>query len=341
MQGTQKSTPRLSEVAKLAQVSPGLVSRVLNDPTLKIRPETRERVLAAIEMLQYTPHASARALRSSQTGLLGFALHHVNDPIYAQMVDTAQKAAAERDYSIVLLNAGELVGRPEAFRELIRGHRVDGLLIQSGFSADSRPLQDLAQSVPSLVFNANSADGLRTLRLDDTTAAAIATRHLIDLGHTDIAFVGAEGASSDRRYQGYLDALEASGLSPHPMIVGGWDADSAREMTTRYLASGGRATGLVVVTTTSALGVHAGVTSSGLSIPGDVSIISIHDTWFAPHLNPALTVVALPLAEVGRLAVEILAEQIASPHFGETVLDEPAPRIIERASVGPPSARGG
>ncbi|WP_353808834.1 LacI family DNA-binding transcriptional regulator [Agromyces sp. SYSU T00194] len=330
----QKSTPRLSEVAKLADVSPGLVSRVLNgDPNLKIREETRERVLSAIEMLQYTPHASARALRSSLTGLLGFALHHVNDPIYAQMVETAQAAAAAHDYSIVLLNSDELAGRPEAFRELVRGHRVDGLLIQSGFSADSRALGEMARSVPSLVFNADATPGIRTLRLDDANAAAVATRHLMDLGHTDIAFVGAEGASSDRRHSGYVDALGERGLSPHPMISGGWDADSAREATHRYYANGGRATGLVVVTTTSALGVHAGVTSAGLAIPDDVSIVSIHDTWFAPHLNPALTVVAMPLAQVGRLAVEILLEQIEGQRDGETILDEPPPFIVERAST--------
>lgn len=339
MQGMRKSA-RLSEVAKLAEVSPGLVSRIINDdPKLRVRQETRDRVMAAIEMLQYTPHASARALRSAQTGLLGFALHHVNDPIYAQMVETAQATAAEHDYSIVLLNTGELVERQDVFRELVRGHRVDGLLIQSGFSADSRSLQALAQSVPSLVFNASVAPGIRSVRLDDTRASTLATRHLVELGHKNIAFVGAEGGSSDRRYQGYLDALAEHGLPPHPMIAGGWDADGAREATRRYLASGGQSTGLVVVTSTSALGAHAGVMESGRSIPGDISIVSIHDTWFAPHLNPALTVVALPLAQIGRLSVELLIEQIRSPSDGETILDDPPPRLVERGSSSAPHSR--
>lgn len=337
MQGTGK-TARLSEVAQLAGVSPGLVSRILNeDPKLKIRPETRERVMDAIDMLQYTPHASARALRSSQTGLLGFALHHVNDPIYAQLVETAQTAAAERNYSVVLLNAHELVGRQDAFRALVRGHRVDGLLIQSGFAADSRGLQEVARSVPSVVFNADETRGLRTVRLDDITAAAMATQRLVDLGHTRIAFVGAEGASSDRRHQGYVDALDGAGVHPLPMIAGGWDAAEARAGIERYFASGGRATALVVVTSTSALGVHAGVISAGLSIPDDVSVVSIHDTWFTGHLNPPLTVVELPLGDIGRLAVDLLTDQIASPADGATVLAEPSPRLIERGSTSEPS----
>jgi len=334
-----RRAPRLPDVAKLAEVSPGLVSRILNeDPTLKIRPETRERVMSAIEMLKYTPHASARALRSSHTALLGFALHQVNDPIYADMIESAQTAAAERKYSIVMLNADALA-RHDTARALVHGHRVDGLLIQSGYAPESRGLLDLADAIPSLVFNASATPGLRTLRLDDRTAAALATRHLIEAGHTDIAFVGAQGGSTDRRLQGYLEALAQHDLAHRPAIIAGWDADSAREATTRYFADGERPTGIVAVTSTSALGVHAGVVSAGYSIPDDVSIVGIHDTWFAPHLNPALTTVMLPLADVGRRAVELLLDQIREPTEGETVLAEPVPEIVERASVGPPPGR--
>ncbi|UJP08978.1 LacI family transcriptional regulator [Microbacterium sp. KUDC0406] len=331
---------RLAEVAKLAGVSPGLVSRLLNeDPTLKVRDDTRSRVMSAIEMLQYTPDASARALRSSQTGLLGFALYHVTDPIYAQMVDSAQSAAADAGYSLMLLNAGELAAHPTVFRRLVHGRRVDGLLVQGGYSDDVSALQD-ARAVPSVLFNADALPGFRTVRLDDVAAARLATTHLIELGHASVAFVGAEGSSSDRRYQGYVTAMTDAGLAPHPPIVGGWDASPARAVTERYLASGGTASAFVVVSTTSALGVHAGVLASGLTIPGDISIVSIHDTWFAPHLSPGLTVAATPLGDLGRLAVEVLVAQIGSPQEGEVVLREPSPELIRRASSSRPrSAR--
>ena len=327
---------RLSEVAKLAEVSPGLVSRLLNeDPTLKIRPETRDRVMSAIEMLQYIPDASARALRSSQTGLLGFALYHVTDPVYAQMVDSAQSAAADAGYSLILLNAGELATRPTTFRKLAHGRRVDGLLIQGGYSDDATILRD-ASAIPSVLFNANAIPGFRTVRLDDAAAAMVATNHLIELGHTSIAFVGAAGHSSARRYQGYVTAMAEADLAPHPPIAGGWDASPARDVTEHYLASGGQATALVVVSTTSALGVHAGIISRGLSIPDDISLVSIHDTWFTPHLSPGLTVAATPLGDLGRLAVEVLVEQIRSPRVGEAILSDPTPQLIPRASSGPP-----
>ena len=333
---------RLSEVAKLAGVSPGLVSRLINeDPTLKIRDETRERVQAAIDMLQYTPHASARALRSSQTGLLGFALYHVTDPIYAQMVENAEAAASAAGYSLMLLNAAELAAHPQALRSLAQGRKVDGLLIQGGYE-DHTSLQG-AGSMPTVLFNADALAGFRTVRLDDAEAAALATRHLIDLGHTGIAFVGAEGSSSDRRYQGYLSAMVEAGLASHPPIVGGWDAGTARSAAESYYgssggASGGGATALVVVSTTSALGVHAGVIASGRRVGQDVSIVSIHDTWFAPHLSPALTVAAMPLGDLGRVAVEMLLEQIREPAEGEVILREPRTRIVHRESSAPPEA---
>ncbi|MGB3376531.1 MAG: LacI family DNA-binding transcriptional regulator [Microbacterium sp.] len=330
---------RLAEVAKLAGVSPGLVSRLLNeDPKLKVRPETKSRVMAAIEMLQYTPDAAARALRSSQTGLLGFALYHVTDPIYAQMVGSAEAAASAAGYSLMLLNAGEFVAQPATFRRLVHGRRVDGLLVQGGYAEDVAALND-ARSVPSVLFNADALAGFRTVRLDDTAASALATGHLIELGHTSIAFVGAEGSSSDRRYQGYVAAMTDAGLAPHPLIAGGWDASPARAVTERYLASGGNATALVVVSTTSALGVHAGVIASGRSIPRDVSVVSIHDTWFAEHLSPGLTVAATPLGDLGRRAVEVLVDQIRSPQEGEIVVSEPAPQLIWRGSSAPPASR--
>ncbi|MGO1769001.1 MAG: LacI family DNA-binding transcriptional regulator [Microbacterium sp.] len=328
---------KLADVARLADVSPGLVSRILNeDPTLKIREDTRERVRAAVERLEYAPHASARALRSARTGMLGFALYHVNDPIYAQMVETAQSAAAERGYLIVLLNAEELLARVDSLREVIRGHRVDGLLIQGGFSADNRALGELARAVPSLMFNASATSGIRSVRVRDEGAAALATRHLIDLGHERIVFVGASGDSSERRLLACRETLEEHGLTPKDMIDGTWSAGGAREATERYLAEGGSATGFVVASPTTAMGVQAGALAAGRSVPDDLSVVAVHDAWYAPHLNPSLTVVALPLAGVGRVAVEALIEQIAAQSSGETVLDDPPPELIVRGSTGPP-----
>lgn len=337
MGGTTRKAPRLAEVAKLAGVSSGLVSRIINgDPTVRVRPETRERVLSAVEMLNYTPHMSARALRNAQTGLLGFALHHANDPIYVQLVDQAQAEAARNNFSLILLNTTELAERGDAFREIVLGRRVDGLLVQLGVTPEEGTLREIARNVPSVVFGADPAADLRTIRLDDVRAARLATEHLVQEGHTSIAYIGGDGASSQRRYEGYRSALAEAGLSPLAPINGGWVADSGHKAARMLLLDHPEVTGIVAVSTTTALGVHSGIIAAGLTIPGDVSLVSVHDTWFAPHLNPPLSVVALPLADVGRRAVAMLIEQIADPTTGETVVDEPGPKLVVRGSTGPP-----
>lgn len=330
----QKKTARLSDVARLSKVSSGLVSRVINeDPRLKIRDETRERVYEAIKLLNYTPDASARALRNSQSGLLGFILHHVNDPVYEEMVAAAQSAATAYKYSLMLVDALSLAERREAFRELVHGRRVDGLLIQSGFEQSKFDLHEFAEALPSVVFNADPSAQLRTVRLDDVRAARMATEHLIDRGHTAIGYVGGVGSSSDRRFQGYLEAMSQAGLVPLPTILGGWGSDESHSAIREYYGHGGMATGLVAVTSTVALGVHSGIVASGLNIPEDVSLIGIHDTQFAKHLNPALTTVSLPLAKLGTVAVSMLVAQLGSEGVGESVLTEPEPEIIVRAST--------
>lgn len=338
MKSTATKAPRLADVARLASVSPSLVSRVLNgDPTLQVRSETRAAVMSAVEMLGYVPDAAARALRNAKTGLLGFALHHVNDEIYVDMVSSAQAEAAGRGYSIILLNSDELPARRQHFRSIIQGHRVDGLLIQNGFSKSERGLETLASSIPSVMFGGAPAEGLLTLRLDDGVAARIATEHLIELGHTAIAFIGADGASSTRRYDGYRAALADAGLPPMPPVDGGWTSDSAHDAARRLLASGVHVTGLVAVTTTTALGVHSGIVAEGRRIPDDISLVSVHDSSFARHLNPPLTVVALPIEKAGTLGVSLLVDQMRERTAGEVVVTDPAPALVLRRSTAPPA----
>lgn len=337
----KRKPARLADVAKLAGVSSALVSRIVNeDPTLRVRQETRDTVRSAIAMLNYAPHPSARALRNAQTGLLGFALHGVNDPLYVEMVDAAQAEAARRNYSVILMNIEELADRRAAFHELVLGRRVDGLLIHGGHGRGEAELQQIARDVPSVLFNSGPADGLRTVRFDDAAAAEVGTRHLIELGHREIVFLGDIGATSERRYDGYRRALSEAGLPAFSPIVAGLSPDETHGATRRFLDSGMRASAFVAMSTTGALGVHSGIVSAGLQIPDDLSLISVHDTWFTGHLNPPLSTVALPLAQMGRVAVSILLDQITDPVPGETIIDDPAPQLVVRGSTGTPALAG-
>jgi LacI family transcriptional regulator len=331
---------RLSDVAKLAGVSTSLVSRIVNrDESLRVRDDTRSAVMSAIEMLDYTPHPSARALRLEQTGLLGFALHHANDPVYVEMVASAQRVASDRGYSVILLDTSEVVLGSAGFREIVRKRRVDGMLIQAGFDGSESGLREIARDLPAVLFNSDPIPDVCTIRLDDGRAAEIATEHLIELGHADIVYFGANGSSSGRRYDGYCAAMARAGLQPALAVNGGWDADESHAATRRVFDSGMRATAVVAATTNIALGVHSGLVASGLTIPDDVSLVSVHDTWYAHHLNPALTAVALPFAQLGEAAVRLLIDQSSGSLDGETIVNATPPRLIVRQSTAEPSRR--
>jgi LacI family transcriptional regulator len=321
----------------MAGVSTAVVSRIVNqDPTLRVRATTREAVESAIAMLDYTPHSSARALRKAQTGLLGFALHSVNDHIYAEMVDEAQAEAARRNYSLILMNIGELADRREAFREIVLGHRVDGLLIHGGHGVDESGLRELARGLPSVMFNTDPGAGLRTIRFDDAIASGLATQHLIDLGHEAIMYIGDTGSTSQRRYEGYRTAMTQAGLPSYPLVASGLSPDESHDATVHLLRSGIPVTALVVVSTTQALGVHSGIVAAGRRIPEDISLISVHDVWFARHLNPPLSAVSLPVGHLGAVAVSVLIDQITTPSEGDTVVTDPAPQVLSRRSTAPP-----
>jgi LacI family transcriptional regulator len=324
-------------VAKLAGVSTSLVSRIVNDdPSLHVREETRNAVMSAITMLEYTPHPSARALRLEQTGLLGFALHHANDPVYVEMVASAQKVASDLGYSVILLDTSEVVLGSTGFREIVRKRRVDGLLMQAGFDDSEAGLREIARGLPVVLFNSDPVPDVCTIRLDDRRAAEIATEHLIELGHTDIVYFGANGSSSGRRYDGYCAAMTRAGLPPGVAVNGGWDADESHDAARRYFGGAMRATAVVAATTNIALGVHSGLVAIGLKIPDDVSLVSVHDTWYAHHLNPALTVVSLPFAQLGEAAVRLLVDQNSGSGAGETIVNATPPRLIVRQSTAMP-----
>jgi LacI family transcriptional regulator len=233
------------------------------------------------------------------------------------------------------MNIGELADRREAFREIVLGHRVDGLLIHGGHGVDESGLRELARGLPSVMFNTDPGPGLRTIRFDDAAAAASATQHLIELGHEAVMYLGDTGPTSQRRYGGYRDAMSHAGLPSYPLVASGLSPDESHEATVQLLRSGIAVTAFVVVSTTAALGVHSGILAAGRRIPDDISLISVHDVWFARHLNPPLSAVSLPVGHLGSLAVSILIEQVTAPNEGDTVINDPPPQVLARRSTGP------
>lgn len=328
---------RLSDVAARAGVSPGLVSRLLNnDSSLTVRPETREAVLAAVRELDYVPNSTAASLRRNRTGAIGLVLARVTNPVFTEVVHGAQEAAAEFGYGLLMAEDAE---RDETFLAgIIKSRRVDGLLLQGGYGPRAEMLQRYSEAIPSVIVNSAGNDMASGVRLEDGAASRLATSYLIELGHRNIAFVtGAPGAASDTRRRGYEDALTAAGLTLRPGLVipGGWQAEDGRRALSEWLRAeqGSDATAYVVATSVAALGVFSALAEARVRVPEDASVVGIHDPWFAPYITPALTTVALPLFELGRRSVQQLVTHLESGKPDEVVITDPPPQLVVRAST--------
>lgn len=304
-----------------------------DDPTVRVKEETRALVRSAATELGYVPNSSARALRKAQSKTLGLVLNSAASSMYVDVVNAAQREAAAHGYFLLLIDADEVVTDPRLFREVIVARRVDGLLLQGGFGGIADALVPYADLLPSVFFNSSGTENSPGVRLQDVAAATLATEHLLALGHERIAFVsGLEGETSDSRAAGFSAAKSPTGAFSPETIEAGWSADDCHDAVLRYLESGGDATAYVVVNALAATGVLSALRVAGRSVPSDASVIAIHDPWFARHFNPPLTTVRLPLAELGSISVRTLIQKIESSATGDIILDQ-EPELVFREST--------
>ncbi len=341
--GTARST--IKDVARAAAVSPSVVSRILNnDATLRVREQTRQRVLRVIEEMDYQANSTARSLRLSRTNVFELVTHGLTNPIYAEIVEGAFEACSDAGYSMVMTDADELNRDLSRFDAQLRGRQVDGVLLLRNTVASDKQLARLAaSSVPTVLLMDSARAGVSTVSIDDERSVQAGVQHLLDLGHRRIAHLtGLPSWRSDNRHQGYLNAMHGAGVEPEPawVGVGGWTAAEGRQGMADLIATHSRAsrapTAVFVSNTLAALGALDAARKLEISVPGVLSVASLHDTWLADLMAPSLTTVRTPLADMGRRAVNILVDQQRSRvDVNEVVTTNPI--VVQRQSTAPPA----
>ncbi|MCG5212867.1 LacI family DNA-binding transcriptional regulator [Streptosporangium sp. KLBMP 9127] len=324
----------LTDVAALARVDRAVISRVVNkDPTLSIRPETRERVLAAIEQLGYRPNVAARSLRTARAYMFGLFIPDFANPVYAEIIKGAEAEAAAQ--GCVLVTGSATAAGLGGYLDRLGQGRIDGLLLagagdESGLAAR---LDDAA--IPWIMLNHRSRAVRRYVVLDDERAAALAVEHLVSLGHRRIAHLaGPAGAdTAARRSAGYAAAMRDAGLPAGLVVAADYTPAGGAVAMAALLAAAEPPTAVFVANVASAIGAMGAVRTAGLEIPRDVSIVAVHDLELAGHLHPALTTVRMPLTELGRRGVTLLGSLGPDDVVAE-VLDGPI-ELIRRDSTAP------
>ncbi|WP_240930781.1 LacI family DNA-binding transcriptional regulator [Isoptericola sp. BMS4] len=332
---------RLVDVAERAGVTKSVVSRLMNDDTtLRIRPETRERVLAIAAELGYRPNATARALSVSRTRAFALLIPDLSNSVYAAITRGAFRRA--RDHGYVLLIAEDGAGDDDdaSYAELVTAGRVDGLLV-----ASSRPDHPLVErlltdrrGVAHVFFNREVPGSNRNVRLDMRGASALVVDYLHSWGHERIGMVTGplDLVPAQRRLEGFQVRMGELGLDSGAYAAGAFNESGGCEAAHELFDSRPELTALYASTFPQAIGVMKAVRDRGLRVPDDISLIGYDDLPMADFLDPPLTTLAMPLAALGAAAVDALVDQIDGRPAESRQLDG-GYEIVVRRSVGAPS----
>lgn len=344
--------PTIRDVAKQAGVSTATVSRVISGVVADTKPQTRARVLAAAEKLGYRPSAVARSLKLRTTRTLGLLVTDIQNPYFPEIVRAVEDAALERNLAVLLCNGADDPGREENYLDLLVDRRVDGIIIASSGLHERQGVWLARQrSVPVVLVNW-AAPGMRLPAIlgDNREGGRLAAEHLLSLGHRRIGHLTApaRNAAAGERLEGIRKALEHAGHDPASLVVVEGDGRVAggESAVHELLDRMPDVTGIVCYNDLTAIGAVRALRSRGRQVPADMSIVGYDDIALSAWVDPPLTTIAQPTADMGRWAVRRIGELIGLAELGDASsgfkgAPGPPPVILpvelrERASTAPP-----
>lgn len=334
--------PTISNVADLAGVSIATVSRYLNHPA-RVRPDTRDRVQKAVKQLGYSPNGLAQSFRRGRTNIIMVVMPHAGCPFLGEVLTGVREGIAGR-YSIVIAEANLAHGSYEQVGAMLVSRQVDGLVLLATRPPFGTGLEDLGRGrrLPIVIgceAVSHELDSLPSVQIDNFAAAYEATRHLIDLGHKRIAFVGGplDKLVTRDRERGFRVAMVEFGLPVPDSYVQAvpLSTDGGAAAAAELVRADPRPTATFCGNDEMALGALASFRSAGLRIPEDMSVMGFDDIRYAAISSPPLSTVAQPANAIGRrVAARIIGEIEGEPPSGpcEEILRY---RLVIRQSTGP------
>ncbi|MGD9028193.1 MAG: LacI family DNA-binding transcriptional regulator [Anaerolineae bacterium] len=328
----------ISDVARKAGVGVGTVSRVINRSP-RVSEATRQRVLQVMAELDYSPNPFARRLSLGKTLTLAVIVPFFTRPSFVERLRGIEAAIAETEYDLIVYNAESVDKRDAYFRRMSRPERIDGLIIISLSPSDEDIQRFRNSGVPIVLVDARHPEVPQVI-VDDVKGGYLATRHLLDLGHTRIAFLGDaypnpfNFTSSHHRHAGYQRALDEARIDPLPKyyVTGEHGRDVAHELTQQLLSLQERPTAIVSASDTQAMGALRAARERDIPVPEALSVIGYDDIEIAEYLN--LTTIYQPLFESGWQATRLLFQTIQG-NSPETIYELPI-KLVKRGTAAPP-----
>lgn len=326
------------DVARHAGVSHQTVSRVINNMP-NIRPETRDRVLAAIEELGYRPNSAARALVTKRSRTIGVIATESGLFGPTSIHRSIEEASRQQGYFVGSVSLKSLDAQSlRAAIDHLLAQSVEGIVMIAALREAVELVHQQDPGVPLVVVEGDLSRARFAVGVDQYAGARLATQHLIDLGHRRIAHVtGPKGwTEAEERLKGWREAMTEAGLDADLCVAGDWSAAEGFRAGIE-LAQVKDLTAIFAANDQTALGVLRALHEAGRVVPDDISVVGFDDSPEAGFLIPPLTTVRQDFKEVGRRAIGVLhAAILGEPEDLDRLIE---PELIERASTRPTHGR--
>ena len=332
---------RLKDIARQANVSVMTVSKVLRDaPDISAGTKARVRVIA--KQLGYVPDSNAQSLRTRTTRLLGVIISSVSDPIVSRVLLALEERAHELGYEIILAQTLNREEREEACIQRLLARRVDGLFLSPVYRLrPDAPIYQILQSrgVPVVLLghHAPFCRQFANVETDDIVASQSVTRHLIELGHRNIAFFAGPQAApwSQERFEGYRRGLREAGLTLQDQLIfeAGSSIEDGAKAALQFANESTPATAIQAANDLIAIGCADTFLNQGISIPGQISVAGFGNVLTSEFFRVPLTTIRQPKYRLGLAAVDSMVKLL---HGQRPEPKRLAGELIVRQSTGAP-----
>jgi len=334
--------PTMREVAERAGVAVATVSNVLSGRRM-VRAELRARVIAAIDATGYRPNHLAASLRRARSQSVGVMVPDITNPFFASLVHRLEDRAAEDGYDIVLVGSHEDAAREAARLQTLLSRQVDGLILAPARDTIAALGDTPLRLPPTVLMDRGAGPGpFDTVSADNTEAARQGCRHLLGLGHQDIAFVVTSPALANMRERiaGYRAALAAAGLEGRARILtGGFDVESCRAAVEQELRRADRPSAIFAANYVATLGAMKAIRAMDLDFPGAIALLAFDDTDWMTVLRPYLSAIAQPVTAMADAAWQLLRTRLAAPRAAPRHLCLPCTLAVRESTQRPSISR--
>ena len=330
----------LAAVASMARVHKSTVSRVLNnDPKARVSSTTRERIVRISKELGYQPNSTAKNLSLKRTFTLSMLVPDVANTFFHEIIKGVDQGAAENGYIMVLSHMNDRVVNKLHMR-MIQEKRIDGIILD-WVEREDRLFEELEKyNIAYVLFNRSSDQTRNYIIVDDASGAILAMKALVTSGHQRIAHLSGPLVSDNflRRFKGYRKSLSDHNLEFENNMFEECEIsyEAGRKGMRKLLKKKFDFTAVFAANTLLAIGAMDEIHKVGLKIPDDISIVGFHDTPMAQMVDPPLSVVKMPLFQLGKMVAHSLIKIIEQKESGLPMILPPVGLIL-RGSISKPT----